>query len=57
MIAAIESACLDGTRTRDVGGSATTEQVGDAIAARVARQSVAAGQSSSNGNSGRGRLR
>jgi tartrate dehydrogenase/decarboxylase / D-malate dehydrogenase len=37
VIAAIESACLDATRTRDVDGSATTEQVGDAIAQPVAR--------------------
>lgn len=37
VIAAIESARLDGIRRRDVGGSATTDQVGEVIAQRVAR--------------------
>jgi tartrate dehydrogenase/decarboxylase / D-malate dehydrogenase len=32
---AIASVCRDGTLTRDVGGSATTAEVGDAVAARV----------------------
>ncbi len=36
LIAALEDACRDGPRTRDVGGSATTREVGDAVAARVA---------------------
>jgi tartrate dehydrogenase/decarboxylase / D-malate dehydrogenase len=36
LMAALEDACRDGPRTRDVGGSATTREVGDAIAARVA---------------------
>ena len=33
---ALEDVCRDGPRTRDVGGSATTREVGDAIAERVA---------------------
>jgi tartrate dehydrogenase/decarboxylase / D-malate dehydrogenase len=33
--AAVESVCADGPRTPDIGGTATTEQVGGAIAARV----------------------
>ena len=33
---ALESVCRDGPRTRDVGGSAATREVGDAIAARLA---------------------
>jgi tartrate dehydrogenase/decarboxylase/D-malate dehydrogenase len=32
---AIESVCRDGVLTRDVGGSAGTREVGDAVAARV----------------------
>ena len=35
MIAAIEAVCREGTRTRDLGGSATTSDVGDAVASRV----------------------
>ena len=35
VIAAIEAVCRDGTRTRDLGGSATTWDVGDAVASRV----------------------
>jgi tartrate dehydrogenase/decarboxylase/D-malate dehydrogenase len=35
MIAAIEAVCGEGTRTRDLGGSATTSDVGDAVASRV----------------------
>ena len=35
LMSAIESVCRDGVLTRDVGGSATTSQVGDAVAARV----------------------
>ena len=32
---ALEAVCRDGPRTRDVGGSATTAEVGDAVARRV----------------------
>ena len=35
VMAALEGVCRDGPRTRDVGGDATTAEVGDAIAARV----------------------
>ncbi len=35
VLAALEAACQDGVRTRDVGGSATTAEVGDAVAAHV----------------------
>jgi tartrate dehydrogenase/decarboxylase / D-malate dehydrogenase len=35
VIGAIEGVCRDGPRTRDLGGSATTTEVGDAVAARV----------------------
>ena len=33
---ALEDVCRDGPRTRDIGGSASTSEVGDAVAARVA---------------------
>jgi tartrate dehydrogenase/decarboxylase/D-malate dehydrogenase len=33
---AVEAVCRDGIRTGDVGGSASTSEVGDAVAARVA---------------------
>ena len=36
LMTALEDVCRDGPRTRDVGGSATTREVGDAIAERVA---------------------
>ncbi len=36
LLGALEDVCRDGPRTRDVGGSATTREVGDAVAARVA---------------------
>ena len=36
LMRAVEEVCRDGPRTRDVGGSASTSQVGDAVAARVA---------------------
>jgi tartrate dehydrogenase/decarboxylase/D-malate dehydrogenase len=39
LMAALEAVCRDGPRTRDVGGSASTAEVGDAISARVARSS------------------
>jgi tartrate dehydrogenase/decarboxylase/D-malate dehydrogenase len=35
LMAALEGTCRDGPRTRDVGGSATTREVGDAIVARL----------------------
>jgi tartrate dehydrogenase/decarboxylase/D-malate dehydrogenase len=35
IVGAIEAACRDGILTRDVGGNATTAEVGDAVAARV----------------------
>jgi tartrate dehydrogenase/decarboxylase/D-malate dehydrogenase len=36
VLAALEAVCRSGPRTRDVGGSATTREVGEAVAARVA---------------------
>jgi tartrate dehydrogenase/decarboxylase/D-malate dehydrogenase len=36
LLAALEGVCSNGPRTRDVGGDATTVEVGDAVAARVA---------------------
>jgi tartrate dehydrogenase/decarboxylase/D-malate dehydrogenase len=36
VMSALESVCRDGPRTRDVGGDATTRQVGDAVVARLA---------------------
>jgi tartrate dehydrogenase/decarboxylase / D-malate dehydrogenase len=35
VLQALGDACRDGIRTRDIGGSATTTEVGDAVAARV----------------------
>ncbi len=35
VMAAIEDVCREGIRTRDVGGDASTSEVGDAVAARV----------------------
>jgi tartrate dehydrogenase/decarboxylase/D-malate dehydrogenase len=35
LIRALEDVCRDGPRTRDVGGSATTREVGEAVAASV----------------------
>jgi tartrate dehydrogenase/decarboxylase/D-malate dehydrogenase len=37
VLSAIESVCRDGLITRDLGGSASTSAVGDAVAARIAR--------------------
>ena len=37
LMEALEAVCRDGPRTRDVGGSASTTEVGEAIAARVVR--------------------
>ena len=39
LMAALEAVCREGPRTRDVGGTASTAEVGDAIAARVAESS------------------
>jgi tartrate dehydrogenase/decarboxylase / D-malate dehydrogenase len=39
LMAALEAVCREGPRTRDVGGSASTAEVGSAIAERVARSS------------------
>jgi tartrate dehydrogenase/decarboxylase/D-malate dehydrogenase len=36
LMEALELVCREGPRTRDVGGSATTVEVGDAVAARLA---------------------
>jgi tartrate dehydrogenase/decarboxylase/D-malate dehydrogenase len=36
LLAGLEDVCREGPRTRDVGGTATTRQVGDAVAERVA---------------------
>jgi tartrate dehydrogenase/decarboxylase/D-malate dehydrogenase len=36
VLAAVEAACRDGIRTRDVAGTATTVEVGDAVRARLA---------------------
>jgi tartrate dehydrogenase/decarboxylase/D-malate dehydrogenase len=36
LLRALEDVCRDGSRTRDVGGTATTREVGDAVAAAVA---------------------
>jgi tartrate dehydrogenase/decarboxylase/D-malate dehydrogenase len=40
---ALEAVCRDGERTRDVGGTATTVQFGDAVLAAVEREAAAAG--------------
>ncbi len=39
LMRALEDVCREGPRTRDVGGEATTRQVGDAIASRVSERS------------------
>jgi tartrate dehydrogenase/decarboxylase/D-malate dehydrogenase len=36
VLAAVESVCREGIVTRDIGGSASTSEVGDAVAKRVA---------------------
>jgi len=38
LMRALEAVCRDGTRTRDLGGSASTSAVGDAVARRVAAE-------------------
>jgi isocitrate/isopropylmalate dehydrogenase len=35
LLSALEGVCRDGPRTRDLGGSAGTREVGDAIRARL----------------------
>jgi tartrate dehydrogenase/decarboxylase/D-malate dehydrogenase len=35
LLRAVEAVCKEGPRTRDIGGSGSTSQVGDAVAARV----------------------
>jgi tartrate dehydrogenase/decarboxylase/D-malate dehydrogenase len=40
LMGALEDACRDGTRTRDVAGGATTREVGEAVADRVAALSA-----------------
>jgi tartrate dehydrogenase/decarboxylase/D-malate dehydrogenase len=35
LIGALEDVCRDGPRTRDVGGTATTQEVGEAVSARL----------------------
>jgi tartrate dehydrogenase/decarboxylase/D-malate dehydrogenase len=35
LMGAVEAVCKDGPRTRDIGGSASTSAVGDAVAANV----------------------
>jgi tartrate dehydrogenase/decarboxylase/D-malate dehydrogenase len=39
LLGALEDVCRDGPRTRDVGGEATTREVGEAVAARVSGRS------------------
>ncbi|MBA2475342.1 MAG: tartrate dehydrogenase [Actinobacteria bacterium] len=36
VLRAVEAVCRDGPRTRDIGGQATTSEVGDAVAGRIA---------------------
>jgi tartrate dehydrogenase/decarboxylase / D-malate dehydrogenase len=36
LLAALEHVCREGPRTRDIGGGASTREVGDAVAERVA---------------------
>ena len=35
LMRALEGVCRDGPRTRDIGGDATTAEVGDAVVARL----------------------
>ena len=39
LMGALEDVCREGPRTRDVGGEATTREVGEAVAARVSERS------------------
>jgi tartrate dehydrogenase/decarboxylase / D-malate dehydrogenase len=36
LLRALEDVCRDGPRTRDIGGSASTAEVGDAVARKAA---------------------
>jgi tartrate dehydrogenase/decarboxylase/D-malate dehydrogenase len=40
LMAALEDVCRDGPRTRDIGGDASTREVGEAVAARAAELSA-----------------
>jgi tartrate dehydrogenase/decarboxylase/D-malate dehydrogenase len=40
LMTALEDVCRDGPRTRDVGGGASTREVGEAVAARAAELSA-----------------
>jgi tartrate dehydrogenase/decarboxylase/D-malate dehydrogenase len=40
LMTALEDVCRDGPRTRDVGGDASTREVGEAVAARAAELSA-----------------
>ena len=40
LMSALEDVCREGPRTRDVGGTATTREVGEAVAARAAELSA-----------------
>ena len=39
LMGALEDVCREGPRTRDVGGEASTREVGEAVAARVSERS------------------
>ena len=39
LMGALEAVCREGPRTRDIGGEATTREVGEAVAARVSGRS------------------
>jgi len=39
LMSALEDVCRDGPRTSDIGGQASTQEVGEAIAARVSERS------------------
>jgi tartrate dehydrogenase/decarboxylase/D-malate dehydrogenase len=41
LMTALEDVCRDGPRTRDLGGSAGTAEVGEAVAARAAELAAA----------------
>ena len=41
LLAAVEATCASGVRTRDVGGTASTTEVGDAVAWRVQAETFA----------------
>ena len=56
VVGALEAVCRDGPRTRDIGGTATTAEVGDAVAARVAARSVGTGLGEGTSERSRARL-